>query len=71
MKRNMLFGLAALAAVTAAGCANAHGVWFAPRLDKTQLVLGEGPKDNAYDPNGTSKNPLPKVIKQTKIESNK
>ena len=50
MKRNMLFGLAALAAVTAAGCANAHGVWFAPRLDKTQLVLGEGPKDNAYDP---------------------
>ena len=40
MNRNMLFGLAALAAVTAAGCANAHGVWFAPRLDKTQLVLG-------------------------------
>ena len=28
----------------------AHGVWFAPRLDQTQLVLGEGDKDNAYDP---------------------
>ncbi|WP_196592743.1 DUF4198 domain-containing protein [Pectinatus sottacetonis] len=29
---------------------NAHGVWFANRLDQTQLVLGEGYKDNAYAP---------------------
>lgn len=29
---------------------HAHGVWFAPRLDQMQLVLGEGYKDNAYDP---------------------
>jgi len=29
---------------------SAHGVWFASRLDQVQLVLGEGFKDNAYDP---------------------
>ena len=36
--------------LTTAVPAAAHGVWFAPRLDQTQLVLGEGYKDNAYDP---------------------
>lgn len=32
--------------------ASAHGVWFAMRCDRTQLVCGEGWKDNGYDPNG-------------------
>ena len=32
--------------------ASAHGVWFAQRSDRVQLVCGEGWKDNAYDPNG-------------------
>ena len=32
--------------------AYAHGVWFAMRCDRTQLVCGEGWKDNGYDPNG-------------------
>lgn len=30
--------------------ADAHGVYFANRLDQKALVLGEGPLDNAYDP---------------------
>lgn len=30
----------------------AHGAWFAQRTDRTQLVVGEGWKDNGYDPNG-------------------
>ena len=30
--------------------AMAHGVWFARRSDRIQLVCGEGWKDNAYDP---------------------
>ena len=29
---------------------DAHGVFFANRLDQKVLVLGEGPLDNAYDP---------------------
>ena len=29
---------------------DAHGVFFANRLDQKALVLGEGPLDNAYDP---------------------
>lgn len=32
--------------------ASAHGVWFAQRSDRTQLVCGEGWKDSAYDPDG-------------------
>lgn len=49
-KRKVLSFL--LGAVLAASAlpVHAHGVWFAPRLDQTQLVLGEGYKDNAYDP---------------------
>lgn len=31
--------------------ASAHGVWFAMRCDRTQLVCGEGWKDNGYAPN--------------------
>ncbi|MFU2058734.1 DUF4198 domain-containing protein [Avibacterium volantium] len=30
--------------------ANAHGVYFANRLDQKALVLGEGPLDNVYKP---------------------
>ncbi|MDU4960818.1 MAG: DUF4198 domain-containing protein [Sporomusaceae bacterium] len=42
---------ACLAMLTAVAVpAQAHGVWFASRLDQVQLVLGEGFKDNAYDP---------------------
>jgi len=29
---------------------DAHGVFYANRLDQKALVLGEGPLDNAYDP---------------------
>ena len=36
----------------ATSSAYAHGVWFAMRCDRTQLVCGEGWKDNGYDPNG-------------------
>lgn len=33
----------------------AHGVWLQNRLNQVRLVLGEGFKDNAYDPGmGTS-----------------
>ena len=47
--------LASLFAVgLAAGCVcssvDAHGVFFANRLDEKALVLGEGPLDNAYSP---------------------
>ena len=47
--------LASLFAVgLAAGCVcssvDAHGVFFANRLDEKVLVLGEGPLDNAYSP---------------------
>ena len=47
--------LASLFAVgLAAGCVcssvDAHGVFFANRLDEKVLVLGEGPLDNAYKP---------------------
>ena len=38
----------------AAGCVcssvDAHGVFFANRLDEQALVLGEGPVDDAYSP---------------------
>lgn len=30
--------------------ASAHGVWLETRLDKLTIVLGEGVKDNVYDP---------------------
>ncbi len=51
--RIFLLGLILGAVMIALGMARqgqAHGVWFASRLDRTQLVLGEGFKDNAYDP---------------------
>ena len=38
-------GLSMMAAST-----DAHGVFFANRVDTKALVLGEGPLDNAYDP---------------------
>lgn len=42
-----LLAIIAVACIAAAACA--HGVWFATRLSKTQLVLGEGPDDRPYD----------------------
>ncbi len=33
-----------------AGSAHAHGVWVSKRCDKTCIVLGDGPADNAYNP---------------------
>ncbi len=33
----------------------AHGAWFAKRSDRTQLVVGEGWKDNSYNPKGLLK----------------
>ena len=49
-KTKILSALVGAAMLATAVPASAHGVWFAPRLDQTQLVLGEGYKDNAYDP---------------------
>lgn len=49
-KRKCLSLLLGAALLASAVPVHAHGVWFAPRLDQTQLVLGEGYKDNAYDP---------------------
>ena len=42
--------LAVLAAVSMTAAASAHGVWFAKRLGRMQLILGEGADDRAYDP---------------------
>ena len=52
MKRQqypLVLAAVALATLTAQS-AFAHGVWFANRLGKVQLVLGEGADDRAYDP---------------------
>ena len=52
MKKKLL--AAALGAAMGLGMyaapADAHGVFFANRVDTKALVLGEGPLDNAYDP---------------------
>ncbi len=52
MKKQLL--AAALGAFVGLGMyaapTDAHGVFFANRLDQKALVLGEGPLDNAYDP---------------------
>ena len=50
MKKRLAIVTVTLVAALAAQAAFAHGVWFATRLGKTQLVLGEGPDDRAYDP---------------------
>lgn len=53
MNKKMIARLAAALLISTSlttGIASAHGVWFASRLDQTQLVLGEGFKDNAYKP---------------------
>ena len=55
MKKTRFISLLTLLAVCAMalpGTAMAHGVWFARRSDRIQLVCGEGWKDNAYDPDG-------------------
>lgn len=55
MKKTRFISLLTLLAVCAMalpGTARAHGVWFARRSDRIQLVCGEGWKDNAYDPDG-------------------
>ena len=51
-KSRILAGLLLFALMFTANSAYAHGVWFAMRCDRTQLVCGEGWKDNGYDPNG-------------------
>ena len=52
MKKKLL--AAALGAFVGLGMyaapTDAHGVFYANRLDQKALVLGEGPLDNAYDP---------------------
>lgn len=42
---------AGLLATSFLSTTSAHGVWITERLDQKQLVLGEGPGDNAYNPN--------------------
>ena len=41
---------AALLTTAAVSVTSAHGLWVGPRLDQIQLILGEGPVDNAYQP---------------------
>ena len=52
MKKKLL--AAALGAAMGLGMyavpADAHGIYYANRLDQKAIVLGEGPLDNAYDP---------------------
>ncbi|WP_294843330.1 DUF4198 domain-containing protein [uncultured Gilliamella sp.] len=33
----------------------AHGIWIANRVDQKQIVLGEGPLDNGYNPQNVQK----------------
>lgn len=42
----------AVAATMMPSIVSAHGAWFAQRCDRLQLVVGEGWKDNGYDPKG-------------------
>ena len=37
---------------------SAHGIWIANRVDQKQIILGEGPLDNGYNPD-TVKQILP------------
>ena len=49
MKKVLSFSLGVLCTLGSfAAPAAAHGIWYAQRLDNTQLVLGEGYVDNAY-----------------------
>ena len=52
MKKKMLAAMlgAALGLSMYAIPADAHGIYYANRLDQKALVLGEGPLDNIYDP---------------------
>ena len=64
MKKTRFISLLTLLAVCAMalpGTAMAHGVWFARRSDRIQLVCGEGWKDNAYDPDGLPSDDLAAV----------
>ena len=51
MKKKLLAAAlgAAMGLSMYAAPADAHGVYYANRLDQKALVLGEGPLDNAYD----------------------
>ena len=51
MQKKLAVTLVMLMALSTVQAAFAHGVWFATRLSKTQLVLGEGPDDRPYAPN--------------------
>lgn len=58
MKRFKIFIISAAVAACMAimpVTAFAHGAWFAKRSDRTQLVVGEGWKDNSYNPKGLLK----------------
>lgn len=48
--KTVIAGICLLICFVLINPAEAHGVWFANRLDEVQLVLGEGYKDNAYSP---------------------
>ena len=52
MKKKLLAAAlgAAIGLSMTAASTDAHGVFFANRVDTKALVLGEGPLDNAYDP---------------------
>ena len=52
MKKKILAAAlgAAIGLSMTAASTDAHGVFFANRVDTKALVLGEGPLDNAYDP---------------------
>lgn len=52
MNKKVLASLLAVGVFAGCVCSSvdAHGVFFANRLDEKVLVLGEGPVDNAYSP---------------------
>ena len=50
LKRALCLATSLMLVLSVPQIASAHGVWVGTRLDKTQIVLGEGPYDNAYEP---------------------
>lgn len=48
MRKIIALILAGFIGFTLTQTAFAHGIWITNRLDKKQIVLGEGPLDNAY-----------------------
>ena len=50
LRKTVALALVALLVCLSSTHAFAHGIWVGVRCDKTCIVLGDGPKDNAYSP---------------------